>query len=35
MGCFLEKARAGIDQALAIDSTVFERTPAPVEAWLL
>jgi hypothetical protein len=32
---FLEKARAGILKAMEIDLTVFERTPAPDECWLL
>ena len=35
MGCFLENDRNGIDRALQIDSTVFERSPSPSEAWLL
>ena len=35
MGGFLEKAREGIDKALKIDKTVFERVPTPEEAWLL
>ena len=35
MGVFMEKARAGIDKALAIDSTVIERSPIPEESWLL
>lgn len=35
MDCFLDKARSHINKALEIDSTVFERTPAQAEAWLL
>jgi tetratricopeptide (TPR) repeat protein len=32
---FFEKAREGILNALELDSTVFERGPAPDECWLL
>jgi tetratricopeptide (TPR) repeat protein len=32
---FLEKGRAGIEKALALDPAVFERVAAPDECWLL
>ena len=35
MGVFMEKARESINKALEMNSKVFERSPAPEEAWLL
>ena len=32
---FLDKGRDGIEAALAIDPSVFDRAPTPEECWLL